>query len=446
MEVGGACSLSTLQLFDLPPVQVVVEKSSHHYIQPDASITNAEAPIKIRVVSDVNHFVDLSETMLYVEMKIVKADGKPLTKVNIAPVNLFLHSLFSQVDVNIGGTSITSGQQTYPYLAYLQTLLSYGPAAKQSWLAASGFYKDVAHRMDDTTAIEIPADAKLTTHNEGLENRFAMIQSSNKCQLIGRLHNGIFATDRLMVPGVPFNVTFQRSKKEFLIMKPANIATDVKIELTDFGLFVKLVKVADRERMYIESQLAFRAALYPFTRAEVMLQTMATGDKSVRKNNVVIGTLPKKMGICFIGDDASSGSYQLNPFNFKHYGITRISISVNNEAEPTVPYIMDFSGDPSHLSAGAMRAYLSIYAQTGRLFEDSGIDITPSDFHGGYAIYMFDLNPIAVAGCISPSRNGTVSVHADFDTALPSTVNMVIYAEYDSLLTVDLSRGVTKDY
>ena len=38
---------------------------------------------------------------------------------------------------------------TYPYRAYLETLLSYGPAAKESYLTTAMWYKDTAKHMED---------------------------------------------------------------------------------------------------------------------------------------------------------------------------------------------------------------------------------------------------------------------------------------------------------
>lgn len=50
----------------------------------------------------------------------------------ITPVNLLLHSLFSQVEVSVHNKSITSSTTNYPYKAMIQTLLKYGNEAKQS--------------------------------------------------------------------------------------------------------------------------------------------------------------------------------------------------------------------------------------------------------------------------------------------------------------------------
>ena len=58
-------------------------------------------------------------------------------------MNLFLHSLFSQVDISLNGTLITASTNTYPYRA-METLLSYGNDAKTSQLTSAMFYKDTA--------------------------------------------------------------------------------------------------------------------------------------------------------------------------------------------------------------------------------------------------------------------------------------------------------------
>ena len=58
------------------------------------------------------------------------------------PVNLLLHSLFSDVEVSLNETPVTSSNNTYAYRAYIETLLSYGTTAKQSQLTSQLYYKD----------------------------------------------------------------------------------------------------------------------------------------------------------------------------------------------------------------------------------------------------------------------------------------------------------------
>ena len=79
---------------------------------------------------------------LQVTAKMVQTDGDNLAQTNandgtvtgddadVGPVILWLHYLFSQVNVSLNECLVTPSLNTYPYQANMETLLSYGPAAK----------------------------------------------------------------------------------------------------------------------------------------------------------------------------------------------------------------------------------------------------------------------------------------------------------------------------
>ena len=68
---------------------------------------------------------DFANTMLYVKAKLTANDSTNLAAdAAVGPVNLFLHSLFLQVDISLNGTLITASTNTYPYRAMLETLLT----------------------------------------------------------------------------------------------------------------------------------------------------------------------------------------------------------------------------------------------------------------------------------------------------------------------------------
>jgi len=67
---------------------------------------------------------------------------------------MFLHSLFTQVDISLNGTLITASTNTYPYRAMLETLLSYGEDAKKSQLTSALFYKDKAGTIETILLLE----------------------------------------------------------------------------------------------------------------------------------------------------------------------------------------------------------------------------------------------------------------------------------------------------
>ena len=89
------------------------------------------SPIEFEVSGTGEVYLDLANSHLYVKAKITAADGANIAAdAEVGPVNNFLHSLFSQVDISLNGTLITSSTNTYPYRADIEDLLSYGSESR----------------------------------------------------------------------------------------------------------------------------------------------------------------------------------------------------------------------------------------------------------------------------------------------------------------------------
>jgi hypothetical protein len=131
MNVGSCeCTKSELELFSLPPTLTSIEKVHHVEVLPLGSLTDYDTPIEFFVAGRGDEYINLGKTYLYLEAKITKADGTDLDEnAKVGPVNNWFHSLFSQVDLALNGELVTPSNNTYPYRAYVETLLSYGEEA-----------------------------------------------------------------------------------------------------------------------------------------------------------------------------------------------------------------------------------------------------------------------------------------------------------------------------
>jgi len=166
-EQSCECTKSELDLFSVPPTQTSMEHGSWIEYRPLTTVADG-SPIEFDVGASGEDYIDFANTMLYVKGKITRADGTNLAVDSpIGPSNLFLHSLFSQVDVSLNGTLITASTNTYPYRAMMETLLSYGEDEKRTQLTSGFFYKDRAGRMDSVDLADNAA-------NDGLVKRRAL--------------------------------------------------------------------------------------------------------------------------------------------------------------------------------------------------------------------------------------------------------------------------------
>ena len=81
---------------------------------------------------------------------MTRANGDDLDLADpVGPVNNWLHSLFTQVDVYLNNT--------YAYRAYIETLLSYGTDGKVTQLTCQLWHKDTATHMDAVEIVDGPA-------------------------------------------------------------------------------------------------------------------------------------------------------------------------------------------------------------------------------------------------------------------------------------------------
>ena len=157
----------------MPPTQTSIEQGSWIEYHPITTVTEG-SPIEFDVNGSGEDYIDFANTLLYVKAKLTAIDGGDLAAdAAVGPVNLFLHSLFAQVDISLNGTLITASTNTYPYRAMIETLLSYGEDAKSSQLTSALFYKDQAGTMD---SIDVGDNAAL--RNDGLMKRRAIGRES----------------------------------------------------------------------------------------------------------------------------------------------------------------------------------------------------------------------------------------------------------------------------
>ena len=200
---------SELDIFAVPPTQTSIEDGRWVEHQPLTSLDSG-GPIEFVIPGTGDAYLDLANTYLLIRAKVVRGVGTDLAAdTPVAPVNNWLHSLFSQVDVYLNDTLVTPSSNTYPFRAYVDTVLSYGAEAKNTQLTSQLWYKDTAGHMDATT---------VDGGNTGLIERQRHIAESRIVEMMGRLHVDLFLQDRSLLNGVSVKIRLVRSKDAFSLM------------------------------------------------------------------------------------------------------------------------------------------------------------------------------------------------------------------------------------
>ena len=171
---------------------------------------------------------------------------------DFSTVNLFPHSLFSQIDFEIDGINLCSNDNLYPYKAYLETLLTYGHDAKNSHLSTSHFVKDSAHHFESGSQ-----------GNNGYITRHKDVAGSRLFDFSIIPHIDFLHTPRVIPANIAMKLKLTRSPDSFSILSKSN--SDLYVKIHSLNLFVYRVQPTDEIRRLHDKLFMKRNALFPIT-------------------------------------------------------------------------------------------------------------------------------------------------------------------------------------
>jgi len=315
----------------------------------------------------------------------------------------------------------------------LETLLTYGPSAKNSQLTSSLYYKDTATRLDD-------CDPHAAAANKGLKKRYNFFDNGGVVDMIGCIHSDMFFQEKFLPSDVGIRLRLVRNKNAFCLMSDVAQAA-FKIKIHDCKLFVRKIKLSPSVFVAHAKALEIGNAKYPIRRVICKTFTIPRGNLDFSQESLFSGQLPTRLIIGCVDNDAYNGSYDKNPFNFKHYNLSQIKVYLDGQNQHIRPL------EPNYAVSQTVAAYASLFSGTGKLHRNEGNDISREDYSGGYALYAFDLTPdLAEDDHFNLSREGSVRLDLKFTTALPNTVNVIAYAEFENVIEIDRNRNVIFDY
>ncbi|GFW86214.1 uncharacterized protein TNCV_4779261 [Trichonephila clavipes] len=249
--------------------QTVIQDGQWKQFHPLSNVFD-NAPVEFHISGSAEDYIDLSQTQLYVKAKIVKVDNTPITKDDtIGPVNLFLHSLFSQVDVSLNDRVVSNSSNTYPYQSYIETLLNHGYDSKTSQLTAELFYKD---------------------SDDGLKKRTEFFKESATVDMIGCIHSDLFHQDRLLLNLVDLKIKLIRSKPEFCLQGSEGF----KFVLDHVSLFIRKVRVNPGVILGHAKALEKTSAKYTINRVLCKVYSIPKGSMSFIQDNIFFRPNAKK--------------------------------------------------------------------------------------------------------------------------------------------------------
>ena len=425
----------SVSLFSRPTFDDTIKSTTYVEYRPTSQL-NTEGALEFNVSGNGFSYVDLKNTRLKLRCRILQGNGQPVPKMTseaagskVGPINLFLQSLWRQVDVTLQNQLLSPNIGTkYPYKAYLDVLLKYGYDAKNTQLRSQLYVKDSGPNTDDPDPLE--------GTNAGLIERATPTDSSQMFEMEGPIYAGICLQDRYILSGVPINLKFWPSNNAFRFMS-SNPNADYKLDITEAVLKVCTIELAPPVMVAHNTALASGPAKYLYDNTDMRAYAVAKGQYSATLEDVYQNAVPSMLVVGLVASEAFMGNYKRNPFNFQHYNLNSIGFYVDGKSMPGRPLTPDYPSD------NYMSAYMTLFGN--RLQEDIGNDILYIDYKQGYCLYVFD---VCQHGCgggkpIRPVKDGHTRLDVKFAAPLPEAVTLITYAVFPAMLEIDEARLVT---
>ncbi|CAG9801635.1 unnamed protein product [Chironomus riparius] len=431
LNIASKPSISSgADLFTVPPTNMTVTEGFFLEIRPTTplDLISSESAIEFNVPPCQKSYTDMGHTRLRVKAKIVCENGTPLPEgCNAALINNSLHSLFQQINVELNQKVITCQNSLYPFKAYFENLLNYSNE-KNGILQTAHFFKDTSHKM--------LADEE----NEGYKVRRKIAQQG-EFSMEGPLHLDLFNSNKYMLNNVQIGLKFYRSKNEFCVITKTTDASKYKIIITECVLLVRRVQLAAAIMAAHAKTMMTFTAKYPIVRTEMRNILIGKGVQSATLEGFQHNQLPSRIILGFLDSTAFNGSWHSNPFNFEHHDICYLNILSEGN-------IRNLPLKPSFSTDCYTDAYNSLVYDSNNTFENSSLNISYSDYKGGFMVTIFDLTHDISSNSPfwSLPASGSLRIDLQFSKVLAKHIVAVVYLEYNNLIEINQHREVFLDY
>ena len=201
--------------------------------------------------------------------------------------------------------------------------------------------------------------------------------------MMGKQHLDMCFQQRHHISGVDVKLRLIRAKDTFCLVGDGQC----KVKLNDVAVFCRKARPSDAVRLAHIKDLQKSTAKYvPLRHVEVKSFTLPRGNLSWTKESAHLGQ-QKRLIVGFLDNDAYNGSFQKNPFNFKHYNVNHLSLVKDGEQ------IFSKVLQPDFDNKNFVRSYLLLFIETNQYYTDEGNSISRSDYGGGHTLFAFDLTP-----------------------------------------------------
>jgi len=438
LEESEPAMLVENQLFAVPSSYTDRWKTEHEKLNPVTILSEdgSSGDINFQIPPCTHGLLSLND--IYLEMEVAikcrsgGTDWRMITAEDgVAPINNFVHSIFQNLNIELGGRTITDSSNYYAYRAYLETILSHTQNALNTQMTSSLFHLDEPGYLNDFD------------RNQGEQKRRAYFVRGQYVPLSGRIAADLFDQCKPLITGMPMTIRLLMNRPEFALrVFDADATKQFKIFIRNPRLAIRRYIPSPDYLLSVTNQLQTKTVKYHLERVVMRTTDLPRGTQSTVVTNLHMGQLPKVMFVGLVSSEDFHGARAKNPFNFQNYSVRQISVEVDGQSYPTKPYQADFD---RYSSLECYDGLLDTLKQRNSPFGE--LPVSREGYPYGFTVFGFDLTPGGTGrGALTLVKQGNLSVSVTFEKQLPETVMMVCMMVYDSISEVNQHRQIIADF
>lgn len=323
------------------------------------------------IQGDLERYVDLSHTYLYLKLRVRQKDGTklvPATSKTAVGNNIF-NAMFQDCEILLNNVPITTGSNNYPYSAYLSRIINNNAETLDRKYQFEHLYRE-------STATTI--DATNTAYV-----KLKKLADSDSFETFSHIAHPIFTQTRFLPPSKNLRIRLKISPSNFHLNSAeplANATFTDKLEIVETYMEVRRV-VVNSEVEKIHKSIVQKNGMFhmQYNDHNCVSYTIPSGTQN-HVSETLLTYLPPLSCCALLETKSYNGQINKSCFNFLPNGVKNIQLTLNGEGQ-LFPNGQDFDKE-----SGYMRVYRNLLTLVGENGETP--DFSVDDFlKHGYCIF-----------------------------------------------------------
>lgn len=369
-------------------------------------------------------FVNLDSLHLELKIKPTLANGDDIgddTKISV--IDGLGATIISKVYAYLNSCPIENNSN-FGLWQYIKTLVS-SDSSEQKNIGKLNYYKSLNTKIVDTVTANYFADTSLNKDEAGIISNLR-----NGLHTMIPLKLDISNSDFYLLDSVELRLRFDLNPASYVFLCPET-TTRYKYRVELAKLHVEKIIPHNDVLIGLNSSMinSNREIEYIFERPIIKTYIMNTGINTLTIDNVMNGSIPSKLYMFFISQNASSGSYNRNPLYLNHCSVNNIRLDVNGSV-----HSQTLGSFPNNVAQ-----FLTNTLKNSNSKENL---ISLSNFKEGRSLFVYDLNPSLSSDCLNLDRKGNLRVSIECSNNVNENMNLYIIGVFNGLISVNSERRV----